>query len=265
MTSRHLKPADRSATIRSLLLAAAASALSAAALAASAQAATYSVVGTGGTLHVRTAPQLAAPIVASLRDGTPMNIVCQTRGDHVAGSTMWDRIDQPVTGYVADWYTTTPVVNNPSPGLPTCGSPPGPPPTPQPPTVHTREAKVCHTQTMAGTGWQVFMVCLTADDSSNGSAVTGFVRAATCDIYFPVDTCGSFTKGSYFNSSLGTWEDWLNYQVDEQVASVLAEGEPVKTCVYLRVDTRPDGSTSYQNFQGAAQLHWIGRIPVERC
>jgi hypothetical protein len=49
-----------------------------------------------------------------------IDIVCQTRGDQVVGSTMWDRIDSPISGYVADWYTTTPVVNGPSPGLPDC-------------------------------------------------------------------------------------------------------------------------------------------------
>jgi hypothetical protein len=92
------------------------------ALATTADAAAYSVVGTGGTLHVRTAPSLAASKVGGgeLRDGWAINIVCQTRGDQVVGSTMWDRIDSPYHGYVADWYTTTPVVNNPSPGLPDC-------------------------------------------------------------------------------------------------------------------------------------------------
>jgi hypothetical protein len=55
-----------------------------------------------------------------LRDGTGIDVVCQTRGDDVMGSTMWDRIEGPVVGYLADYYTTTPVVNNPSPGLPGC-------------------------------------------------------------------------------------------------------------------------------------------------
>lgn len=108
-------------------------------LTASAQAAEYQVVGTDGTLHVRTAPSLSAPIVGNLSDGTTINILCQTRGDQVVGSTMWDKINSPVVGYVADWYTTTPVVNNPSPGLPECVPPntprepePNPQPAPQP-------------------------------------------------------------------------------------------------------------------------------------
>jgi hypothetical protein len=98
-------------------------ALAAAAFAASAHAATYSVVGTGGTLHVRSTASLTAPIVGNLTDGTSINIVCQTRGPQVAGSTMWDKIDKPVAGYVSDWFTTTPVVNAPSPGLPPCTTP----------------------------------------------------------------------------------------------------------------------------------------------
>lgn len=109
----------------------------AAALTANAQAAEYQVIGTGGTLHVRTAPSLGAPIVGNLSDGTTINILCQTRGDQVMGSTMWDKINSPIVGYVADWYTTTPVVNNPSPGLPECVPPntprePEPAPSPQP-------------------------------------------------------------------------------------------------------------------------------------
>jgi hypothetical protein len=102
-----------------------------------AQAAVYNVIGTQGHgLNVRTAPSLGAGLVRNLPEGTAINIECQTRGDAVVGSTMWDKINQPVSGYVADWFTTTPVVNNPSPGLPACGSQPTPTPPPAP-TTHT--------------------------------------------------------------------------------------------------------------------------------
>jgi hypothetical protein len=92
----------------------------------------YRVVGTGGTLRVHTAPSLGSPVVGNLPDGTPITVACQTRGDLVVGSTMWDRIDSPDPGYVADWYTTTPVVNNFSPGLADCSAIPTPTPTPIP-------------------------------------------------------------------------------------------------------------------------------------
>jgi hypothetical protein len=96
--------------------------------AASAQA-EYKVIGTGGTLHVRPEPSLSAPIVADLPDGTMIDIVCQTTGDNVVGSTIWDKIDRPAVGYVADWYTTTPAVGKFSRGLSVCGSsPPSQPP-----------------------------------------------------------------------------------------------------------------------------------------
>jgi len=111
--------------------------------AASAQAAdTYRVVGTGGTLHVHPAPSLGSPVIGNLPDGTAIHIACQQRGDNVIRSSMWDRIDQPVSGWIADWYTTTPVVNSYSPGFKDCldvgppqgdGNPvPVPDPTPQP-------------------------------------------------------------------------------------------------------------------------------------
>ncbi len=102
--------------------------------AASAQAAVYAVIGTEGHgLNVRTAPSLGAGVVRNLGDGTAINIVCQTRGDDVMGSTMWDQIEGPVDGYLADYYTTTPVFDNPSPGLPGCPVPaPTPSPTPAP-------------------------------------------------------------------------------------------------------------------------------------
>jgi hypothetical protein len=136
------------------LSALAACALSAAVPLSSAQAADpYRVVGTGGTLHVHTSPTLGSQVTANLPDGTPIHIACQTRGDNVIRSGMWDRIDQPVSGYIADWYTSTPVVNNYSDGfkdcvdaspIPTLAQTPAPQPpttpqpttTPRPPTTH---------------------------------------------------------------------------------------------------------------------------------
>ncbi len=109
-------------------------ALSSAVLVAGAQANAYQVIGTGGTLHVRTAPSLSAGMVGEMRDGTWIDIVCQTTGDNVVGSNIWDKIDSPYVGYVADWYTTTPAVGKYSWGLSVCGSSPTPTPTPPQPT-----------------------------------------------------------------------------------------------------------------------------------
>jgi hypothetical protein len=123
---------------KQVLSALAACGLSVGAPLSSAQAADpYRVVGTGGTLRVHTSPTLGSPSTAQLPDGTAIHIACQTRGDNVIGSGMWDRIDQPVSGYVADWYTSTPVVNNYSPGFKDCiDVVPTPTPTPQPSATH---------------------------------------------------------------------------------------------------------------------------------
>lgn len=114
-------------------------ALSSAVLVAGAQAKVYQVIGTGGTLHVRTAPSLGAGTVGEMHDGTPIDIVCQTTGDRVVGSNIWDKIDSPYVGYVADWYTTTPEVGKySSKDLPVCSTgSPTPPPTSESPPAPT--------------------------------------------------------------------------------------------------------------------------------
>jgi len=118
--------------------------LSSAVVVAGAQAAAYQVIGTGGTLHVRTTPSLSAAMVGEMRDGTWIDIVCQTTGDTVVGSNIWDKIDSPYVGYVADWYTTTPAVGKYSPGLPVCGSStPPPPPQPQYTELRNRASVRC--------------------------------------------------------------------------------------------------------------------------
>lgn len=122
----------RAAThVRRLVLGAAAiCALAAAPLATSAQAAPpYYTATPGGTLHVRTMPRVEAQSVADLNDNTVIDIYCQSRGSRVgqsqsaafpAGSTMWDYITSPVSGWVSDWYTNTPGVNQATAGLPYC-------------------------------------------------------------------------------------------------------------------------------------------------
>ncbi len=105
---------------RSFLASGAAAVIASAMFFSNARAATYQVTGTGGTLHVHTAPSLTAPIDGNLPDGTSINVTCQIRSDLVGGSTMWDRINYPVVGFVADWFTTTPAVNSPTVGLPEC-------------------------------------------------------------------------------------------------------------------------------------------------
>lgn len=88
----------------------------------------YNVVGTGGTLHVHPSPSIGSPVTANLRDGTPITIVCQTSGDNVQGSIVWDQISSPASGYISDYYTNTPGNKTWSPRIPQCGTPPPPRP-----------------------------------------------------------------------------------------------------------------------------------------
>lgn len=252
--------------IRRLTLSAAAVlAVSAPLSATSAQAATYSVIGTEGRgLYVRTAPSLSAASVTLLGEGTPINIVCQTQGDSVMGSTMWDKIEGPATGYLADYYTTTPVFNGPTPGLPSCEAPPPQnqqQPQPQPPTL-TQPRGICTTQTAALTGWKVYKVCLSSIVSSNGSTVSGHVTSVSCSVFAPTGSalgyyCDRHARswGDYWNAKLGAWEDWYNQRVG-RIPPYPPYGQAFVNCVYLRVDTYPNGHTTYQNFTNANRNFW---------
>jgi hypothetical protein len=114
---------------RVILLASVATALIMAA-ASTALAASYQVVGVGtGTLRVHPSPSASAAVIRTLPNHTWIDIVCQTTGDSVQGSSIWDQIDSPIRGYVADWYTTTPApAGTFTTSIPRCGAPPTPTP-----------------------------------------------------------------------------------------------------------------------------------------
>ncbi|GAA3188706.1 hypothetical protein GCM10010532_003360 [Dactylosporangium siamense] len=86
----------------------------AAVAAAAAVTTTTGTVASGGTpLKARTAPVHTAPLIAALPNGTQLTLVCQQRGENIAGSQrvtpMWDRL--PEGTYVSDAYvrrTATP-------------------------------------------------------------------------------------------------------------------------------------------------------------
>ena len=79
----------------------------------------YRVRGTGGVgLREHQAPRLSSAVNGTLGEGASLDIVCQTTGDSVHGSAIWDRLSDG--DYVSDWYTSTPVVGDYSPGLPQC-------------------------------------------------------------------------------------------------------------------------------------------------
>lgn len=70
------------------------------------------------TVILRNGPSASNRNVGSLRSGTTVTVVCQTRGSNVGGSTMWDRLSNGT--WVSDYYVNTPAFNNFTPGLPRC-------------------------------------------------------------------------------------------------------------------------------------------------
>jgi hypothetical protein len=107
--------------------------------------------------------------------------------------------------------------------------------------TQSRTAKKCLTKTQStsfGTS-SLYTVCLSAWDVWDGLNVSGHVAGYSCAISSSQYDCYSARRGSYWYSSLGAWEDWLNYEI---------VGPADVECVYLRVDTKPTGATSYQSF-----------------
>jgi hypothetical protein len=97
----------------------------------------YRVYGTGGLgLKERSGPGTEYSVIGVLAEGTWIDITCQQRsGSSVGGSSIWDRLNGGA--WVSDYYVSTPVFNDFSPGIPRCDVPPSPPP--PPPVVQTRE------------------------------------------------------------------------------------------------------------------------------
>ncbi|GAA0912811.1 hypothetical protein [Virgisporangium aurantiacum] len=84
----------------------------------------YRITGTGGVgLKVRTDPyNVNAGVVAVLADGTAFTAECAVRGRNVSGNTVWHRISAPASGWISDFYTTTPGFNQYIPGEPDCAN-----------------------------------------------------------------------------------------------------------------------------------------------
>lgn len=69
-----------------------------------------SVAFTGGQgLHVRTGPSRSYLSIGLLAEGTPLTLLCQTRGEMVAGTDWWDRVrlDDGREAFASDAYVYT--------------------------------------------------------------------------------------------------------------------------------------------------------------
>lgn len=136
----------------------------------------YNVTGTGGVgLRARTAPNTSSGIVRTLPEGAAIDITCQTQGENVRGSTIWDKLSDG--SYISDFYTTTPVYAAYSPGIPVCGTSAPTPPKPQP--AKTRESKAIDwAKTQKGSGaWLGYCDRFVAN--AYGRANSGYLNAGT--------------------------------------------------------------------------------------
>jgi hypothetical protein len=86
----------------------------------------YHVANTQGLgVTVRSAPSQQASATGHLPDGAAITIACQTAGNDVNGSRIWDKLN---TGnYLSDYYTDTPQIGDFSPGVARCDTTPTPP------------------------------------------------------------------------------------------------------------------------------------------
>jgi hypothetical protein len=104
----------------------------------------------------------------------------------------------------------------------------------------------CHTQTNPF-GASIYNVCLSGESSWDGSHAAGYVKSVYCNVSLPTGigwSCNYRTYGAYWNSSIGAWEEWLNFRLNYVLPFLVYHSD----CVYLRIDTRPNGYTTYQDF-----------------
>ena len=178
----------------------------------------YSVCCTGGQgLREHTAPTVSSTVVGVLADGTPLDIACQTRGDNVTApngvqSSVWDQLTNSY--FISDLWVTTPNVNQFTPGIPQCGSPP-PPPTYPTYHVYGTGGLGLNLRTGPGTtyssvgvladGTAVQIVCQTRSSSViGGSSIWDQIVGGTyvTDYYIDTPVFNGFTSG--INQCAGT-------------------------------------------------------------
>lgn len=72
-------------------------------------------------LNVRSAPTTASTVIGQLAGGSAAALICQTRGQTVGSTPVWDRIS--TGGYVSDAYLSTPSATGFTTALPRCSYP----------------------------------------------------------------------------------------------------------------------------------------------
>lgn len=74
-----------------------------------------------GTTHLRTGPSTGATSAGRIAAGTPVTVLCQTRGRSHRGTVVWDKLSNG--RYVGDWFVSTPSRRTYSAGIPRCSYP----------------------------------------------------------------------------------------------------------------------------------------------
>ncbi len=72
-------------------------------------------------LYVRSGPTTTSSVIGTLDPGSAVAAVCQTRGQTIGSSPVWDRLDSG--GWVTDYYVSTPSSTGYSTGLARCSWP----------------------------------------------------------------------------------------------------------------------------------------------
>jgi uncharacterized protein YraI len=78
-------------------------------------------VTSGGTLNARSGPATSYPVVRAHPSGSSLSVVCQTTGQRVGTTPVWDRLTNGT--WVTDYYVSTPSNTGFSSALPQCNYP----------------------------------------------------------------------------------------------------------------------------------------------
>jgi surface antigen len=86
----------------------------------------YHIVNAPVGVQARKGPGTSFPMVHTIPNNSPIDIVCQVYGETINGSNIWNKLADGT--YVTDFYCDTPNFNNFSPPIPTCKDAPAPSP-----------------------------------------------------------------------------------------------------------------------------------------
>jgi lysophospholipase L1-like esterase len=170
----------------------------------------YRVAGATIPVNLRSSPDASSQSVGIAAPNSDLDIVCQTVGSNVNGSSIWDKLASGA--YISDYWTSTPVYAGYSPGIPHC---PGAPDTiaPPPPAgqsspwtitaqlgLTVRQGAPRLTAPSAGTlgyGAPVAIECQTAGDNVGGSVIWDRISGDRyiSDYWINTPVYGAYTSG----------------------------------------------------------------------